>query len=204
MKYLKPLAYIVAALFLIGIAWKFFAPKPIIETVTHHQDTTIADTHQSTIRPTSLPFEHETVPPVVLPPSINSNNIAKVDVIVSNHNGKQDTIVVITDKQGNQSVPKQPGSVTEFHEYNYLPPYIAFGINPKIGVDGNTTRISPVVAISFLEIMGRVQLPVFALDLHGIGIGADCKIFNPISLGVLYCAEWNTNKQIRLSLVYNF
>ena len=203
MKYIKHIAYAIATIFLIGLAWKFFSPKPIVETVIHHQDTTIVNTHESTIRPSSLPFENEAKPPVVIPPSIKKKDIAKVDVIVSNHNGTRDTVVVITDKKGNQFVPKQPGGVTEFNEYVYLPPYVAFGWNPKLGLDGNTTKISPMVAVSFMEIMGRVQLPVFALDLQGVGIGADCKLFDPISIGVLYCTEWNTNKQIRLSLVYN-
>jgi hypothetical protein len=203
---IKKVAWLIGAVIVIAICVRVYksinTPPEIITTAP--TDTSFAPITQTTYRPQSIPLiEHPVKPKIELPSNLREKDVDRAIVITNNTNPKSKSIIII-DNDGNIHVPKQDGLVGSVEVYNYLPPILNFDWYVKLGIDGNADKISPMVGISFLEIMGRVQLPVFALDLDGIGLGLDYAIFEPISIGIIYHNSWNTNKSIRLTLCWNF
>jgi hypothetical protein len=199
---IKTYAYIIALLFIVGFLLYWFRPRPTVVTVTQHQDTTFSDNTNRTYRPQSIPLIERSVKPKVrLPDNIREKDVDRVITIVKS---PHDSTTLIITKKGELYVDKQLGKVLSVDITTYLDPILSFGWYPKLGIDGNSTKVSPVVGIGFLEIYGKVQFPVFYLDLHGIGVGVDYKIFEPLSIGIMQLVKWDTGKEIRLSLVYNF
>ena len=203
MKLLKIFATIIAIAFVLFVAVKWFSPQPKVITTTTPIDT--ANFHavdHGTYRPQSVPLiEHPGKPPATLPSNLKPKDIDQVITIVKKPG---DTTQVIIDKKGNVYVPKQNGKVESVNITTYLPPILSFDWYPSFGIDGNFEKISPVVSIGFCEIYGKLQLPVFSLDIQGIGLGANYKLFDPISLGIIYHSNWNTSKEIRVFVGYNF
>ena len=202
MKTLKIIAPIIAIAFVLIVAIKWFSPGPKVITTTIPIDTAnFHSVQQETYRPQSIPLlEHPGKPPAQLPSNLKPKDIDQVITIVKTPG---DTTQVIIDKKGNVYVPKDGGKVESVNITTYLSPVIAFDMFPKFGIDGNVEKISPVVSLGFCEIYGRLQLPVFSLDLYGIGLGTDYKIYDSISLGLMYHDDWSTRKSIRLTLEWN-
>jgi hypothetical protein len=205
-KEIRVIIYAFVAIFFISIAYKiFYSPKPqkIIEIAS--PDNTFTSAGETTLRPKSIPFEATTKPIVREPDNVPQKDIDRTyRIITKDSTGHKDTVSLVILKDKHQAlVDNKNGEVQEFLEQEYLSPILAFGVFPKLGIDGNTQVISPLIGLSFLEIYGCVQLPIFILDLQGIGIGLDVNILNPISLGVIYHDDWNTKKSIRLTLSIN-
>jgi hypothetical protein len=205
MKTIKTIAYVIVAIVVIGLGYKFYKfinPGITTSTVTTDADTSFHAVAHDTYRPASIPFvENPVKPKVNLPSNVKEKDVEKVLTVVKSPN---DSTQIIFTKDGNIHVSGQGGKVLKVEVTTYLDPILAFGLFPKIGIDANTIKISPVVGIAFLEIYGRLQLPVFSLDFQGIGAGADFKIFDPVNIGLMLHNNWDTSKDIRLSLVYSF
>ena len=202
---MKKIGYIIAVVVIIGIAVKVYNwlnPPVQVSTVTTSTDPNTAPVVNTNYRPQSIPFvEHPIKPKVKIPTNVKEKDIEKVITIVKT---PQDSTQIIFTKDGNVHVNKQGGRVISVEVTTYLDPIFALGIYPKAGLCGNDKKISLMVGVSFLEIYGKLHLPVFTLDLQGVGIGADYKLFKPISIGVIYHGAWNTDKTIRLTLAWNF
>lgn len=205
MKYIKPISIAIAVLIVIGLGFKFYKwinPTTHTATVVTPTDTSFSSVTHDTYRPQSIPFiERTQKPPAHLPDNIKPSDVKEVITVVKS---PKDTTQVIITKKGDVYVGKQGGKVEAVTVTTYEPPILSWDLFIKIGVDGTTEKISPVAAIGLCEIIGRVDVPVFSLDLQGVGIGADVKIFKPISVGILYHDSWQTDKSIRLIINYNF
>lgn len=195
-----------AAIFFVSLTIKlFYSPTPQKSVQSASPDNTFRSAEETNLRPKSIPFEPADKPIVREPENVPQKDIDRTyRIITKDSTGHKDTLslVILKDKQ-QALVDNKNGQVQEFLEQDYLSPILAFGIFPKLGIDGNVEKISPMIAISFLEIYGRVQLPIFSLDLQGIGIGLDVNILKPISLGATYHDDWDTKKSIRLTLSIN-
>ena len=198
MKNLKTIAYVILAIFILVFAWRYFKPTEKVITVTTPKDTTFSQVTHDTYRPNSVPLLESThTPPTRLPSNLKPKDVKEVITVVKKPN---DSTRVIITNNGNVYVDRQNGKVENVTVTTYEPPILNFDLFPKLGIDGNTQKVSPFIGIAFLEICGKVDLPLFTVDLYGIGIGIDYQLFNPVSIGVIYHDDWQTNKSIRLTL----
>lgn len=204
-KEIKIIVGVFIAIFFLSLAYKLFYPnKPQTTIKKESPDNTFVSANETSLRPKSIPFEPTTKPIVREPNNVPQSEIARTyRVITKDSSGHKDTTSLTILKNGQALADNKNGQVQEFLTQEYLPPVLSFGLFTKLGIDGNIEKISPMAAISFMEIYGIVQLPVFSLDLQGIGIGLDAKILNSVSLGMMYHDDWNTNKGIRLTLSIN-
>lgn len=205
MKPYKPVVYIFVTLVILGLCYKFF--PSIIHPDSHSvvltpQDTTFSKVTQNTYRPASIPFvEKKQPPPARLPNNVKPEDVKEVIQVVKNPN---DTTRVIITNNGEVYVDRQNGAVESVTVTTYEPPILDFGYYVKLGIDGNADKVSPALGLGFCKVLGYVTLPVFTLDLQGMGVGMDCKVISPLSVGVIYHSAWNTDKSIRLTVMYNF
>jgi hypothetical protein len=203
MIYIKYMAYGIVIILLVGAGIKFYKyiNKPPVVTVVMPQDTTgIPITHE-TYRPKSIPIiEKDKKSKTQLPSNLREKDVDKIITVVKS---PADTTYIVFPKDGDPYVNKQGGKVLSVIITEYLPPILAWDWYFKIGVSGNTGQLSPMVGVSFLRIYGKLDLPVFGLDLYGIGLGLDYQIIEPISLGLTFHNSWGAQKTIRLFLVYN-
>ena len=192
-------------LVILGIKACQWVNKPSVSTTVASPDSTYKPATESNLRPTSVPFEHTTKPIVHEPNNVPQTDIAHTyRIIKTDSTGKKDTTSIVVLRNGNALVDNQDHKVTEFLEQVYVPPILSWDLHIKVGVDFNDKKVSPIVGLSFLRILGRVDVPVFSLDMSGIGIGADVQVLEPISVGVIYLNGFDTHKEIRLSVCYNF
>jgi hypothetical protein len=205
MKNYKIVAYIIVSLLIIGGAIKFYRwvnPDTHTATVSTPTDTSFSQVTHDTYRPPSIPIiEKKQKPPAKLPSNVKPEDVKEVITIVKN---PQDTTRVIITNDNEVYIDRQNGKVESVTVTTYKPPILEWGLFPKIGVSSDDKKPSPMVGISFLRVLGRVDVPVFALDIYGIGLGADVQVFKPISIGVLYHSAWDTHKSIRLTVAWNF
>lgn len=207
---MKTIHFIISAfvlLFFVGLGIKIYQAinsGTTTTTTTTYSDPNVAQNQNIPFRPQSVPiFEKEKDPPAKLPSDLKPKNVDRVIIITKKTNPK-DTTIVFLDKKGNIRIPNQGGLVDEVKIYSYLDPILSWDWFIKIGVNGNQYKFSPMVGLSFLRILGKVDLPVFGVDIHGMGLGIDYQVADPFSLGVLYHSAWNTDKSIRLMLNYDF
>lgn len=200
-KYIKTGAIIIALIFVGSVVYKWLAPKPIVTTVVNHSDTNYVPVSTTPYTPPSTPFENPKKPDVKLPANIKEKYVDRV-ITITDSSGEK-TKIIITHKD-EVYVNKEGGRIKKVEITQYLPPILSWGIFTQAGIDGNTETISPFVGISFLEIKGKVHIPVFTLDLHGIGIGADYKLWKIFGVGIMYHDAWNTDKSIRLKMQFYF
>ena len=200
----KIVSYIIVILIVVSLGYKYYRwlnPTTKTITVTQSSDTTFHSTTHDTYRPPSLPsfIEHHNAPPSNIPSNMRPKDVREIITVVK---VPGDTTHIIIGKDGSVNVPKQNGEVLGVTVTDYLPPILDFDWYVKLGIDGNADKISPMIGIGFCEIYGRVELPIFTLDLNGIGVGVDVKIIEPISIGVLFHDSWTTQKSIRLMVSY--
>jgi hypothetical protein len=206
MKYIKSASYVIVVLIVIGIGYKGwqYLNKPQVITRTTSPDSTYKSPDKTTLRPKSIPLEKKDKPIVREPEGVAQKDIARTyRIITKDSTGHKDTVSVVILKNGQALADNKDGKVSEFLQQEYLEPILNFDFFLKIGIDGTTEKVSPVVGLGFCRILGRVDLPVFSLDLHGIGAGADYQIAEPISIGIMIHDSWNTDKSLRLSACYN-
>jgi len=205
MKHIKLVIYGVIILILIGVGFKVYRyfNKPPIVTVTIPNDSTFSPIAETTYRPASIPIiENPKKPKVQLPSNLREKDVAKV-ITITKKTDPKDTTNIIIDKDGNYHVSKQGGLVDKVEITTYLDPILSWDWYVRLGINGNAEKVSPMVGISFLKIYGRIYLPAFSLDINGIGVGLDYKLFEPVSVGVIYHNSWQTDKSIRLTLCWN-
>ncbi|MBE3141459.1 MAG: hypothetical protein IMZ53_12865 [Thermoplasmata archaeon] len=197
--YIKIGIVLLVLLFVGSVVYKWLTPAPIVTTITTHSDSNYVSISTTPYTPASTPFENPKKPDVKLPANIPEKYVDRV-ITITDSSGEK-TKIIIT-KKGGTYVNKEGGRIKSVEITQYLPPILSWGIFPQIGVDGNSNKVSPFIGISFLEIKGRVQLPVFTLDLDGIGIGVDYRLFEVFGAGILYHDAFNTDKSIRLKLQF--
>ncbi len=203
MIYIKYMAYGIVIILLVGMGIKFYKyiNKPPVVTIVMPQDTTGTPITHETYRPQSIPIiEKPKKPKAQLPSNLTEKDVDKIITIVKS---PADTTFIVFPKKGEPYVNKQGGKVLSVTITEYLPPILAWDWYFKIGLSGNTGQLSPAVGVSFLRIYGKLDLPVFGIDLYGIGLGLDYQIIEPISLGLTYHSSWTTQKSIRLTLCWN-
>ncbi len=204
MIYIKYMAYGIVIILLVGAGIKFYKyiNKPPVVTVVMPQDTTGIPITYETYRPQSIPIiEKPKKPKAQLPSNLREKDVDKIIAIVKS---PADTTYIVFPKSGEPYVNKQGGKVLSVTITEYLDPILAWDWYPQIGLNGNDKKISPLIGISFIRFYGIVQFPVFSFDIHGINIGLDCMLLNPISIGIVQHANWDSSREIRLNISYNF
>ena len=132
-------------------------------------------------RPPSTPFERSSKPPAKIPKDISEGDVARTVAVVkripidSSH-FLTDTTSLVLMKDGLVFVQKQPGIAMSVEDTKFIDPIFHWDIFTSIGISiakfgVPTLEVSPSIAIAPLEIMGKVQLPLLAADLTGVGIG---------------------------------
>ena len=206
MKNIKLSLYIIVMIVVIGLGYKFYVwvitSKQQVSVVTTPRDTSFSQVTHNTYRPHSIPIiEKVQTPPAQLPTEIKPKDVKEVIVVTKKPN---DTTKVIITKKGEVYVSKQGNKVENVTVTTYEPPILDFGLFLKVGIDFDDQHISPVIEVTPLEILGKIDIPVLSLDIEGIGAGFDYMVFNPISVGVMYHVDWRADKSIRLDLVWDF
>lgn len=205
-KYIKVIAWGIVAIILVGAGiavYNYLNPNIQTTTITTFADTTIAPIENIEFRPHSVPIlEANKKPPVVLPPSLSPLDIDRAIVITKKTNPK-DTTTIFLGKDGQYYIPNQSGLVDKVQIYTFLPPILQWDLFVRIGINGNDKKISPVINIAILRICGKLDIPTVGLDIHGINYGAEYILFEPISIGLYQHLNWDSSKEIRLTLTYN-
>ncbi len=205
-KYIKVIVWGVVIIVLVGAiiaVYNYLNPDTQTTTVTTFADTTIAQIENIEYRPHSVPIlEANKKPPMTLPPSLSPMDVDRAIVITKNTDPK-DTTTIFLGKDGQYYIPKQGGLVDRVQIYTFLPPILQWDLFIKIGINGNDKKISPVINIAFLRVCGKLDIPTVGLDIHGINYGAEYLLFEPISIGLYRHLNWDSNKEIRLTLCWN-
>jgi hypothetical protein len=201
--FLKPAAYAIVAIAAIWAAYHFwFKPEPAVITVTQPIDHTFAQTSDFEYKPASTPFESKKTPLVRQPEGIPAKDIAKaVRIIKKDSTGRRDTTGIILTKDGQLLVDNAAGRVESVYIANYVPPILDWGLHLQVGIS-IWKKPSPAIAIAPLEVEGCVQLPVVALDLYGLGLGANYRLSH-YSFGVIQHYSYLWEKQIKFIVTYN-
>lgn len=201
--FLKPAAYAIVAIAVIWAAYHFwFKPAPAVIIETQQEDSTFADTREYDYKPVSTPFERKKIPLVRKPAGTSDKEISKaVRIIKKDSTGRRDTTGIILTEDGQLLVDNADGRIESVYIANYVPPILDWGLHLQVGIS-IWKKPSPVIAIAPLEIEGCVQLPVVALDLYGLGIGANYRL-NHYSFGVIQHYSYLWEKQIKFTLTYN-
>jgi hypothetical protein len=144
-------------------------------------DSNFVPVKERNYRPRSTPFERPSNIPVTLPKGVTEANVARIVTVVKripidSAHFLQDTTSIIITKGDQVFVPKQSGVETGVQDIKFIDPIFRWGLFTSIGASFTkfgvpTLEVSPSIAISPLEILGKVQLPLLAADLSGIGIG---------------------------------
>lgn len=142
--------------------------------------------------------------PARLPRGVRNKDV--LQVVSLNIKGIDRPVDVIITKEGDVHVEKFPGleSVTST---TYNPEVIAFTLSAGIGVTlpFSEDGLSPSVKLSLLEIGGWLKVPSVVADLHGIGLGAEGKLYHDFYLGgaVMWSYEQPTEKTVKATLHFN-
>jgi hypothetical protein len=151
------------------------------ETTTRiPSDSAFVPITERTLRPRSTLFEGASKTPARLPKGLSEGDVARIvrvvkRIRVDSARSILDTTSVIITKADQVFVPKQPGIETSVEDIKFVDPILHFGLFPSIGISiaklGIPSEVSPSIAIAPLEILGKVQLPLIAADLNGVGVG---------------------------------
>jgi hypothetical protein len=201
---IKNVAWLIGVVFVIIIGLRIYKSinEPSPTTIIMPKDTSGTPITHETYRPPSIPLvENPVKPKVKLPNNLREKDVDRVITVVKS---PHDTVQIVFPKRGEPYVDRKGGEVLSVTITEYLDPILSFGWYVKIGLSGNSSQLSPMIGVSFLRIMGKVDVPVFGLDLDGIGLGLDYRLFEPISIGIMAHNRWQTQKSIRLTLCWNF
>ncbi|MCL5266680.1 MAG: hypothetical protein M1469_01075 [Bacteroidetes bacterium] len=182
------------------------------------KDSTFAPVVQKKYRPPSTPFERQKSP-VKLPSDLRESDIKEAIRIIgsprlpvpqSPSQPQGDTTVIILSRDNHIYAHGGTRSL-KVERWQYLPPLLQFGVYRQIGLAVSLSpslRVfpSPCLAVSFLQLDGRFQLPTLAADLDGVGIGAGYRIkeFTVGALCALPYALSTLHPGIKLFVTYNF
>ncbi len=118
------------------------------------------------------------------------------------------TINVIELRDGGVLVEKD--SVIEAVEViEYNKPALSFGLFPGVGITGlikdGSARISPMLKLSFVEILGTVRLPMVAVDSEGFGAGLETRLYHDLFIGAGIFTSYSNldHRQFKATLEYN-
>ncbi|TAK51455.1 MAG: hypothetical protein EPO24_15825 [Bacteroidetes bacterium] len=127
---------------------------------------------------------------------------------------KGGTIDVIEMKDGHVWVgkdsPVESVTVTDFEE-----PIVAFDVRFGLGASFSASgtqdddgagriRVSPAVVVAPQIWFGWLQLPVVTADLHGVGAGAQARVYHDVFLGATYHYGWYGDKRVKLIVDFEF
>ena len=200
---IKYIIYGVVIIVVIGLAFKVYRyinPIPVV-TIVMPQDTSGTPITHETYRPQSIPLvEHPTKPKVKLPSNLREKDVDRIITVIK---APHDTTYIVFPKKGDPYVDRESGKVLNVTITEYLDPILSWDWYLKIGLSGNLGQVSPMISMAFLRVYGRVDLPVFGLDLHGINAGIDYAVFDPFNIGIVQHVNWDLSREIRLILSYN-
>jgi hypothetical protein len=213
--YLKYGAWAVVAIVLLVVVWRI---SRLIEggpqtdyTVATPIDSGFVPIIKQEFKPRSTPFERASKPPVKLPQGVKESDVKRViivikDVKTGSNIAVPDTSRIIELKSGEIYVPKEEGTELTVHEITYMPPILRFGLFASVGVSlgGIPAKltVSPLVAVSPLQICGFVQFPLVMVDLCGIGAGFGFRYGNYMAGAFSHWRFDNMQRQVKISVQY--
>jgi len=177
-KYITILAVTAAVLIIFFSAKDWLSVETKSERILIPSDSNFVEIAEQQYRPSSTPFEKPSNTPVMLPKGMKERDVKRVITIAKKLPVAQgDTVVVdethiIETKSGDIFIPKQPGKEIVVREIGYAAPILALSWKTSIGFSTSWTgSLSPAIAAAPLEIAGTVRLPIFIMDLQGVGLG---------------------------------
>lgn len=217
--YLKYITWIVLAVVALIIVFRvtglFKNEQPEEVTVTTPSDSAFLPIHKREFKPSSIPFEKRTKPPVRLPKGIKEKDVARAIIITKSGRGRtsgdlgaiRDTIRLLELKNGSIFVEGIEGIETKVEEITYVPPILSWGLFTSSGISIGRSEekflFSPMLAVSPLQISGVVQFPLLIADLNGVGIGAGYR-YDKFVFGITSHWQFENKQQgIRLFIAYS-
>jgi hypothetical protein len=126
----------------------------------------------------------------------------EIRIIKIDSSGHADTTGIILMENGEVLVDNAARNVKSVDVANYVAPILDWGLHLQAGVS-IWDHVSPAIAIAPLEIEGCLQLPVIAVDIYGVGIGASYRLSH-YSFGIISHYGFTLEKQIKILVTYNF
>jgi hypothetical protein len=171
-------------------------------------DTNFAKIVERDYRPASTPFEHPLEPDVRLPQGYSEKEVKRVIIVtksidVSDRKPVFDKTAIIEMRSGEIFVDKQGGRVQSTEVVTYKDPIFSLGLYPQVGTTIGK-GFSPMIGFSPLRILGRVDFPLLATDLQGVGVGVSGKIWHNFSAGLLAHWSFTIERQVKFLASYTF
>jgi hypothetical protein len=194
---------IALALFLLVKVNSWFSPDPDEVTITVQKDSTFAPIEHRSYQPSVLPFSSKK-PPVKLPSNVRERDVERV-VTVETEPGKP--IDIIETKDGEVYVAKDT-MISRVVVTKFQPPLFAFGLRFGAGLSvsrrGNQAVVSPSAVFAPLEWNGWLHLPSGVIDLDGIGVGGQARIYHDIYLGAAKVWRYDDGTALKLTATFMF
>ena len=144
-------------------------------------------------------------PKVKLPVNIKEKDVKNV-ITVETKEKPGNPVDIISTNDGGIYVNKD-SSISSVTVTSYQPPFFDIGLKFGAGISlgyNNRVTVSPVVTVALGHWYGWLQAPVAAVDLDGLGLGMQAKLYNDIYGGAYKLWRYDSGSQIKLTLNYVF
>lgn len=175
-------------------------------------DSGFAPVIKKEFRPRSTPFEkHPPIPVKRYPAGVKEKDVKRVITI-----GKtipisgiphQDTTRIIEMKSGEIFIEKPDSGQLVVEEFEYLDPILSWGARASLGITfsrfSHKFELSPSLSLSFLQVLGRIAVPLATVDLTSIGLGVGYQWESFVFGFGLHWRFEDLRKQVKISLQYS-
>ena len=213
MKWIKFGGVVIAAILVVVVIVRVNSCMDTLQGVETNRTVTPADSNFNQIehqvyRPPSLPFSKNTSG-VKLPQGVREKDVARVTRL--KWRGFEHPTDVIELKTGEVLVEKD-AELEDVTILEFAAPIMQLGLFPAAGISfpsssrSRTGVVSPVGSLALVEWYGVVRLPSLSVDLDGIGVGAQVKLYHELYAGPLVLWRYEDTKEtmVKITLQYNF
>ena len=213
MKWVKVGGVVIAAILVVVVIVRVNSCMDTLQGVETNRTVTPADSSFNQIehqvyRPPSLPFSKKTSG-VKLPQGVREEDVARVTRL--KWRGFEHPTDVIELKTVEIFV-KKDAELEEVTVLEFVPPVFRVGLFPAAGISfpsssqSRTGVVSPVGSLALVEWYGIIRLPSLSVDLDGMGVGGQVKLYHELYAGPLILWRYEDTKEtmVKITLQYNF
>lgn len=181
-------------------------PDTVASVTETPKDTNFTPVTHDAFQPSSLPFEKKQFP-VKLPEGTNEEDVSRIVTVETHHGTDTTDIHIIETNKGDVFVEKD-STITKL-EVTTIEPRLfqfqsRFGLGFTIGWHSDSYKLSPSASFDPLRWSGWLDLPIATVDLDGIGVGAQAKIYDNIFLGVNQTWMFQGGNEVKAGIRFVF